>query len=456
MPRSPDVAASRSRYWLCAQRGDSLSPTRSAPQLRLAPSTISTSVRRLIDAGLVDDDGTGVFPELFWELADAWAAERTWLIASPDPANHTDPDPHAPRWRRTGTAAAAAYGAPVVSTAGGPIELYVKGPVEVSVAVRRYGRAAPGTGAAVVAVAPVSEVVAGVGDNQVPLLDGWPAAPVLAVALDLAQDRARVVRFSATGASTMPSGGDLVVLPGDAMVPLVRAVAALGEAGVGRYAVVGGVAVAVRLGQAHRATADVDTVVDETSPPDAVEALLALPDTVRDASADHQVLVAGTKVEILGIRPLAEPDLEGIPTKDALFVASHVWALDSASPITVVAAAAADVRASAPFATPAALIAMKLHAIEDRSNTTGQHKRAGDAWDIYRILVDLDIDGSVRTAFRAASGTLRDLVRDAAERVLVTAAARTTGWLRAGNDEMAAVTAEELRLVGRALIGALD
>ena len=178
-------------YWLCAHRGQSLSPTRSAPLLRLAPSTISTSVRRLRDAGLVDDDGAGVFPELFWELVDAWAVERTWLIDAPDPSNHADPDPHAPRWRRTGTAAAAAYGAPVVSTAGGPIELYVIGPVEVSVAVRRYGRAQPGTGAAAIAVAPVSDVVAGVGERHVPVLDGWPAAPVLAVALDLAQDRAR-------------------------------------------------------------------------------------------------------------------------------------------------------------------------------------------------------------------------------------------------------------------------
>jgi len=240
------------------------------------------------------------------------------------------------------------------------------------------------------------------------------------------------------------------------MVPLVRAVAALGDAGVGRYAVVGGVAVAARLNRAHRATADVDTVVDETTPPDAIEALLALPGTARDLSADHRVLVGGTKVEFLGVGPLNESDLDGIPSKDALFVASHVWALDTASPITVVAAAAVDVRATAPFATPAALIAMKLHAIEDRSNTGGQHKRAGDAWDIYRILVDLDIDSSVREEFRLASGTLRDLVRDAAERVLVTAASRTIGWLRAGDDAMAAVTSEELRLVGRALIDALD
>jgi hypothetical protein len=57
----------------------------------------------------------------------------------------------------------------------------------------------------------------------------------------------------------MPSRSELVVLPSDAMVPLVRAVAALADAGVRRYAVVGGVAASLRLGRAHRATADVAT-----------------------------------------------------------------------------------------------------------------------------------------------------------------------------------------------------
>lgn len=176
-------------YWLCDHPGESLSPTKSAPLLGLAPSTVSTAVRRLRAAGLVEDDGAGVFPELFWELASAWRPERTWLLAAPDPAGHGDPDPDAPRWCRTGTAAAAAYGAPVVTTEGGPVELYVPGPVEISIAVRRYGAAPPGVGAAVIAVAPVTAVTAAHGET--PVLDDWPLAPMLAVALDLAQDRAR-------------------------------------------------------------------------------------------------------------------------------------------------------------------------------------------------------------------------------------------------------------------------
>lgn len=178
-------------YWLCAHPGESLSPTKDRGALALAPSTISTAVRRLADVGLVDERGVGAFPELFWELAHAWRVERTWLAAAPDPASHRRADPWSSAWRRTGSAAAAAYGAPLVTAEGGPVELYVPGPVDITIAARRYHTTPPGQGAAVVAVAPARAVAAGVGDDPAPLVDGWPAAPLLAVALDLAQDRAR-------------------------------------------------------------------------------------------------------------------------------------------------------------------------------------------------------------------------------------------------------------------------
>lgn len=253
----------------------------------------------------------------------------------------------------------------------------------------------------------------------------------------------------------MPSGAEIVVLEGAAMVPLTRAVAALTRAGLDRFAVIGGVAVTARLAQAHRATVDVDTVVDETRPPDAVDALLELPGATRDPSGANRVLVEGTKIEILGVGPIAEGDLEGLPAKHALFVAAHVWALDTAEPLSLIAAAGDDVRATAPFATPAALVAMKLHAIEDRSPSKEQDKRAGDAWDIYRLLIDRDADGTIRAALAGASPTLRHLVADAVDRVLITGATRTRGWLQAGDTTMAAVTADELRFVGQRLLDAL-
>ena len=67
-------------YWLCAHPGERVSPNRHAAVLGLAPSTISTTVRRLSDAGLVDENGAAIAPELFWELAAVWRSERTWLV----------------------------------------------------------------------------------------------------------------------------------------------------------------------------------------------------------------------------------------------------------------------------------------------------------------------------------------------------------------------------------------
>ena len=157
------------------------------------PSTISTAVRRLIDTGVVDEDGNGLFPELFWELAGVWRTERRWLASAPDPRLERSADRGAQAWRRSGSVAAIAYGAPIVTAGGEPLELYVPGPVNVSIAVRRHGAAEPGKGPAVITVAPTTAVTAGLDDDDPdpPELDGWLAAPVLAVALDLAQDRAR-------------------------------------------------------------------------------------------------------------------------------------------------------------------------------------------------------------------------------------------------------------------------
>jgi hypothetical protein len=179
-------------YWLLAHPGRSLSPTGDAAELRLAPSTISTVTRRLAEAGLLDDDRRALVPELFWELAAVWRADRASLATPPDPARHRNPDPAALIWRRAGSVAAAAWGAPMVTSEGGPIELYVPGPVDVSIARRRYGAAEAGAGAAVLTIAPATPVVAGVDSGHpVPVVDGWPVAPKLAVALDLAQDKAR-------------------------------------------------------------------------------------------------------------------------------------------------------------------------------------------------------------------------------------------------------------------------
>jgi predicted nucleotidyltransferase len=239
------------------------------------------------------------------------------------------------------------------------------------------------------------------------------------------------------------------------MVGLIRAVAALGEIGLDGYVIVGGIAVTARLGQAHRATADVDTVIDEVANPDAIEALLDLPTAEADPTGSHRVLVAGTKVEMIGVGPIDDRSFDGLTDMQTLFVAAHTWALETATLLTLVAGAERTVRATAPFATPAALVAMKLHAIQDRRMSSGSDKRGSDAWDLYRLLVDLDADGSLRAALASASTPLRNAVRSAAQKILIDNAARTRGWMAAADDQMGRVTADELRYLAQPVVDAL-
>jgi hypothetical protein len=124
-----------------------------------------------------------VYPELFWALADRWSPDRTWLAIEPNAATEDTTG-----WCISGTIAAADYGAPVVAPRAVP-DLYVPGPVVVTIAARRYGVARDATTAAAsIAVAPTSELT----DHPLPPVDQpWPLAHPVAVALDLAQDRAR-------------------------------------------------------------------------------------------------------------------------------------------------------------------------------------------------------------------------------------------------------------------------
>ena len=96
---------------------------------------------------------------------------------------------------------------------------------------------------------------------------------------------------------------------------------------------------------------------------------------------------------LLPVGRVSDGDLEGLPDDQALFVAAHAWALATATVVTILAVDDPDRRTvAARFATPAALVATKLHAIEGPRGA-GLDKRGSDAWDLFRILSDLD-DGS--------------------------------------------------------------
>ncbi|MFN8104197.1 MAG: hypothetical protein U0U69_07020 [Acidimicrobiia bacterium] len=163
--------------------------TTSLDQFGLARSSTSDARRALIGAGLLAADGEPVLPELFWALAREWTqTDRRWLAGVPDPRDWEGThDPTEPTWRLGGTQAAVSLGAPVVTAADGPMDLYVPSPVLLSIAVRRYGSSDPLAAAASVAVPVVHQVTAPHDPASGERRDhGWLLVHPVAAALDLA------------------------------------------------------------------------------------------------------------------------------------------------------------------------------------------------------------------------------------------------------------------------------
>jgi hypothetical protein len=69
---------------------------------------------------------------------------------------------------------------------------------------------------------------------------------------------------------------------------------------------------------------------------------------------------------------------------------------------------------------------------------------------VYRILFDLDRAGEVREELSALPAPLRAVVVDTAERV-----AGTVSWVKAGDERMAIITADELQGLDQPVVDAL-
>ncbi len=147
-------------------------------------------------------------------------------------------------------------------------------------------------------------------------------------------------------------------------------------------------------------------------------------------------------------------DLHELTDRQRLFIASHSWALATATPLSVANDGPDAVTATAPFATPAGLVAMKLHAIQDRSGDS-QAKRAGDAWDLHQLLTLHNPTGALAAALREAPEELTAAVLQAAETVLVAGATRTRAWLRTSGGVHATIGPEEIRTLGQQLLDGL-
>lgn len=211
----------------------------------------------------------------------------------------------------------------------------------------------------------------------------------------------------------------LIVLPDHSRALLEVTRAVLATPGLPDVVLIGGLAVTMRIsaaGVGHRATIDIDLVVDDSEPP-AVHVL---------ADAHHAdprtLLIDEVKVDLIATNPLTDDDLEGLEDKDRLFVAGHRWAFEGAEPSRVTVRGAGPV--TVDIATPAGLVATKSHAVGYPSTRRRETKSGADLLDLYRLVDLYDRDGRLGHELRGAPGGIGRIIADVTRhRVLANPAA---------------------------------
>ncbi len=190
-------------------------------------------------------------------------------------------------------------------------------------------------------------------------------------------------------------------------------------------ALVGGLAVTMRLATVHRATNDVDAVSDGEAP--RAVALEYVGD--REAGMSDLLEINGVKVDVMSTEPLPST-FDELPDADLdrLFVLGHRWALDTAESLSVSVVSGAGSAVPEPaalmVATAPALVACKFHAIADRRDSRSA-KRETDAIDLVRLLRDLVRAPEGAEQYSSAPFDLAALVSAQVEHWFVDGAVRT-------------------------------
>jgi hypothetical protein len=244
-------------------------------------------------------------------------------------------------------------------------------------------------------------------------------------------------------------------LPDDAdgvLARLVTGIARLAAAPLPEpWALVGGIAVMARLVDAHRVTRDVDAVAD-TGTGDASALITAVAADLGGLRLGENGLQLddGTKVDVIATGTWTEDDLPDDPI-ERLMILAHWWAATDAAPLElrVVRGRRAVATADVPVATPAALVATKLHAM--RSRRRAPEKTASDAYDTYRLLGAHDRDGSLSDAVADGPDDLAALCVDGMSETFVDGATRWARRIKTslGGAATSAIDAEDLALAGR-------
>ncbi len=245
-----------------------------------------------------------------------------------------------------------------------------------------------------------------------------------------------------------------VVDPGDgSLLRLLRTVGSLVDPDMPRQCLVGGLAVMARLASAHRVTSDIDAVSELTDAASALDLLVARGGTRRGASVEFD----GVVVDVIEIGDFVPDDLPS-DENERLFVFAHSWALATAENVELWGANETGrvvERVEVPVATVAALVAMKLVSIPNRSGHR-EVKRSSDCYDLYRLCLLDSARTPVAVPLAYSPGELATACRERIAKYLVDDAERTAGWIRQGSTFMATVSADELRAVGEPLIRRFD
>ena len=226
------------------------------------------------------------------------------------------------------------------------------------------------------------------------------------------------------------SGEPVLLAAGSA--PLVTAAGHASRAPGVRAVVIGGLAVICRLQRAHRATGDVDTATDGL---DSLSLIARIPGASLDGK---DITIDGVTVQVIDTYELDDHVTDIEPETNQLFVVSHRYAYETAEPVRVIAGGNVDEMLE--IATPAALLATKAHALEDRHEP---RKRASDTTDIIEALL-------------AAPHNLGALVARSIRRTLIGDAARRARDLIAFGDADWALPADQIASSARRLCHELD
>jgi DNA-binding transcriptional ArsR family regulator len=177
---------------------DSIAGVRSiARAIQRAPSAVATALERLRDAGLATSANEPIIPELFWELATVWTRAPIALGSAPRPGEARTTDPlqlgvelDAPLgWALTDSAAARAWGMPLVLSSEYPPDFYVPSLTALQRAIATLGSVVRGNErGCTVSLAPTPLVCR----RRVSLPnESWKVAEHVVVALDLWRDESR-------------------------------------------------------------------------------------------------------------------------------------------------------------------------------------------------------------------------------------------------------------------------